>query len=232
MTLNGGQFGYGRPGTWRALGVVIAVHVGALAALLSIRPVAEAVGLPRPLMASLLTVPEPEPEIEPEPLPPRPQVLPRPVQPPPVLAAKADAPTPVAVPAPPPEPEPIPEVLPAPEPIPEPVRTVAAAVAPAPPASPAPVVPPRFDADYLDNPAPVYPALSRRLREEGRVLLRVFVSSEGRAVRVEVRDSSGHERLDGAARTAVEHWRFVPARQGDKGVAAWVLVPISFSLRS
>ena len=28
----------------------------------------------------------------------------------------------------------------------------------------------------------------------------------------------------------VKRWRFVPARQGDRAVAAWVLVPITFSL--
>jgi len=94
------------------------------------------------------------------------------------------------------------------------------------------VAPPRFDADYLHNPAPAYPALSRRLGEEGRVLLRVYVHADGSAGQVEVRESSGYERLDRAAREAVARWRFVPARQGERPVAAWVLVPISFSLRS
>lgn len=94
------------------------------------------------------------------------------------------------------------------------------------------MVPPRFDADYLDNPAPVYPALSRRLGEQGRVLLRVYVLADGSVGQVEVRESSGFERLDRAARETVVRWRFVPARQGERPVAAWVLVPISFSLRS
>jgi protein TonB len=64
------------------------------------------------------------------------------------------------------------------------------------------------------------------------VLLRVFVNPDGGASQVEIRESSGFERLDKAARDTVRRWRFVPARQGDKGVAAWVLVPISFSIRS
>jgi TonB family protein len=88
---------------------------------------------------------------------------------------------------------------------------------------------PRFDADYLDNPAPAYPALSRRMGEHGRVLLRVHVTPEGSPAQIEVRESSGFERLDKAARDTVRRWRFVPAKQGDRGVAAWVLVPISFS---
>jgi protein TonB len=36
------------------------------------------------------------------------------------------------------------------------------------------IVPPRFDAAYLSNPAP-YPSASKRMGEEGRVLLRVQV---------------------------------------------------------
>ena len=75
-------------------------------------------------------------------------------------------------------------------------------------------------------------ALHRRLGEQGRVLLRVFVSPDGAAAQVEIRESSGFERLDRAARDTVLRWRFVPARQGERGVAAWVLVPITFSIRS
>lgn len=93
-----------------------------------------------------------------------------------------------------------------------------------------PLTPPRFDAAYLDNPAPAFPALSRRLQEQGRVLLRVLVTVGGNAERVELRSSSGSARLDGAAFETVKRWCFVPARQGADAVAAWVLVPISFAL--
>jgi len=89
-------------------------------------------------------------------------------------------------------------------------------------------VPPVFHADYLDNPPPNYPQASRRLGERGRVLLRVFVSVEGRAERIEVWNSSGYERLDQAASQAVTAWRFVPARRGNEVIAAWVLIPVSF----
>jgi protein TonB len=92
------------------------------------------------------------------------------------------------------------------------------------------VTPPIFNADYLDNPAPRYPPLSRRSREQGRVLLRVLVTPGGSAQEIEVRDSSGHPRLDDAAREAVRQWKFVPAKRGDEPVAAWVLIPVSFKL--
>jgi protein TonB len=90
------------------------------------------------------------------------------------------------------------------------------------------LTPPVFNANYLENPPPPYPQLSRRNGETGRVLLRVFVSAEGRAERVEINKSSGFDRLDSAARSAVSGWRFVPARRGSERVAAWVLIPVSF----
>jgi len=98
-------------------------------------------------------------------------------------------------------------------------------------AQPAAIVPPQFDADYLDNPAPAYPALSRRLSEAGRVVLRVFVDAGGNARQIEIHTSSRFERLDQAAVDAVRRWRFAAARLGEQPVAAWVLVPVNFSLR-
>lgn len=90
---------------------------------------------------------------------------------------------------------------------------------------------PRFDADYLDNPMPTYPLLSRRLREEGKVLLRVLVESDGRPTRIEIKTSSGSARLDQAAEQAVWRWKFIPAKRGNEAVSAWVVVPISFNLK-
>ena len=94
-----------------------------------------------------------------------------------------------------------------------------------------PISSPRFDAAYLSNPAPVYPALSRRLGEEGKVVLRALVEPEGRSGQIEIRSSSGSPRLDQAAVEAVRRWKFIPARRGDETVAAWVLIPIVFNLR-
>jgi protein TonB len=90
--------------------------------------------------------------------------------------------------------------------------------------------PPRFDAAYLNNPPPAYPAASRQLGEAGRVLLSVRVGRDGNAIEVGLRQSSGYGRLDRAAAEAVRRWRFVPARRGDEAVEASVLVPIDFKL--
>lgn len=89
----------------------------------------------------------------------------------------------------------------------------------------------RFDADYLNNPAPAYPALSRRLGEAGEVMLKVLVSAAGMPARIELARSSGSDRLDRAARDAVARWRFIAARQGEHDIEAWVLVPIIFRLQ-
>ena len=113
-----------------------------------------------------------------------------------------------------------------------PVAAPAAAPSTAPVAAPSALMTsPRFDADYLSNPAPAYPAVSRRLREEGTVLLRVLVRKNGEAAQVLIEQSSGFARLDQSARGTVARWRFVPARDAGGPVDEWVLVPIEFSLR-
>ncbi|MEJ2609268.1 MAG: energy transducer TonB [Candidatus Thiodiazotropha sp.] len=98
-------------------------------------------------------------------------------------------------------------------------------------AEPAPITQPRFNAAYLSNPAPAYPSKSRYWDEEGKVLLKVQVSASGEAMQVLLHKSSGFKRLDQAALNAVRAWKFIPARQDRKAVAAWVVIPIEFSLR-
>jgi protein TonB len=107
----------------------------------------------------------------------------------------------------------------------------AAVIADAAPERPAKLEPPRADLAYLDNPAPAYPAVSKRSREQGRVMLRVRVDEKGKVEDVLIETSSGFNRLDQAAREAVSHWRFLPARLGERAVAGWALVPINFQLR-
>jgi protein TonB len=93
-----------------------------------------------------------------------------------------------------------------------------------------PLIEARFDAAYLTNPKPAYPAASRRMGESGVVYLRVEVDAEGQVLQVEVKSSSGYSRLDRAAQETVLGWRFIPARRGKLAVASWVVVPINYSL--
>jgi len=208
---------HARSSRYAGFAVVVALHAAAIAALLQFEPARSALSEAMPIMVSLITL-QPvveKPQVLPKPLPVKPRVAaPTPPVRQQIVAAAPTAPEPALAPAPP---------LPAP---------VAAVPPPAPaPAIVLPVVPPSFSASYLENPAPVYPPLSRRVGEQGKVMLRVLVSAKGTADTVELRASSGSSRLDDAALESVKHWRFVPARQGDQPVAAWVLVPITFSLK-
>lgn len=92
--------------------------------------------------------------------------------------------------------------------------------------------PPLFNAAYLRNPAPVYPAIARRSGDQGTVMLKVLVNPEGAPVRVELDQSSGSKPLDSAALDAVKGWRFVPARRGAQNIEGWVRVPVVFKLES
>jgi protein TonB len=78
---------------------------------------------------------------------------------------------------------------------------------------------------------PPYPPMARRLGREGRVLLGIVVGADGRVVTAGVVQSSGHSRLDEAARRwVVSHWRYRPATQNGRPVASRTRVEIVFKL--
>lgn len=196
-----------RPSTARRrslLGTVIAAHALVGIALLAIKSVAPEV-LERPLIVDLLQPVEVARREPPKPIPvAKPQAAATTTPQQPVEATTSNAPA---------------------------VSAPAAVVAPAPttPASES-MTRARFDADYLHNPSPTYPALSRRRGEEGKVVLRVSVTPQGTADSVEVGTSSGSSRLDEAALNTVKNWKFIPAKRGDVSIQSWVLVPIIFRL--
>lgn len=84
--------------------------------------------------------------------------------------------------------------------------------------------------EYVRPPVPHYPQASRRQREQGVVILRVLIDPSGQAARIEVHRSSGFSRLDEAAREAVQRAAFKPHVEGGIVQAAFVLIPIEFSL--
>lgn len=92
------------------------------------------------------------------------------------------------------------------------------------------LVEPAADADYLKNPPPGYPRISRRNGEQGTVIVRVFISTQGTPDKAEVRTSSGFTRLDQAALEAVQRWRFVPGRRNGTPEAMWFNIPVLFVL--
>jgi protein TonB len=212
---------------WLALGLVVCAHLAVFAAL---RPQPESLPIetpPEPIMISLVSAPQATPEK------PMPAAQPVAMEQKPVKKKVKPVTKPV-----------IPLVKQTSQPVAPPVEQTSTPVA----TTDSPVAEqqakatnskaadtqtyqsPNFNAAYLNNPAPNYPAISRRLGEEGLVLLQVQVTADGKAGSVELQTGSGSDRLNEAALEAVKKWRFVPAKRGDQAVSASVVVPVRFSI--
>jgi protein TonB len=200
--------------------VVVGLHVGFIWALQSglLMRAAEII-----VPAEILTqfVDPPAPKVEPvPPTPPTPPVQKKAV----AKAPVQPAPQPLAITDPTPSPNAPTGVVTPPLP-PAPV-----AVAPVAPPAPPAVQLPSSDADYLQNPKPPYPPISKRLGEQGKVIVRVLIGADGQPQKSEIRQSSGFDRLDQAAATTVMRWRYVPGKRGGVPEAMWFNVPINFVL--
>ncbi|WP_292993245.1 energy transducer TonB [Nitrosomonas sp.] len=79
--------------------------------------------------------------------------------------------------------------------------------------------------------APDYPAISRRMGEEGKLILRVELDETGHIDEAKVINSSGYERLDAAALTAVKSWQCNPSLRNGQPVRAVALQPFNFVLQ-
>ncbi|WP_432422910.1 energy transducer TonB [Variovorax boronicumulans] len=167
--------------------------------------------------------------------PPKPKVDPPPPPPPPPKVAKAP---------PPPRPQAIREPRPTPAPQ-APVGTTEPPPPPAPPAAPTPPAPPALppappappavqlpssNADYLQNPKAVYPAMSKRLGEQGKVIVKVLVGVDGLPKSAEVKKSSGFDRLDEAAVEYIMKCRFVPGKVNGVVQAMSYDAPVNYVL--
>lgn len=192
----------------------------------------EVVEPPRPVVP-----PPPPPQVRPPPRqavvqpdtppPPRPDVTPPPTLAVPVNPEPApQAPTAIAAP-----PAPLPPMT---APV-TPTAVAAAPPKPAPveirPAAPPKVEPPSSDAAYLQNPKPVYPPMSKRLNEQGTVLVRVLIGVDGTAKKVELQQSSGFDRLDQASLETALKWRYVPGKPRGIPEETWVTIPIAWNLK-
>ena len=216
-----------------ALSVVL-FHIGALWALQSgLLLRAAQIIVPAEILSEFIEPPAPK-IVPPPPAPPVPVAVQQPVvktkapmlPPPPQPVAIADAtPSPNA---------PVGVITPQP-PAPPIAAPVAEAPAPAPAPPPAPPAPPKVelpssDADYLQKPKPAYPPLSKRLGEQGKVLVRVLIGVDGNAQKAEIKQSSGFERLDQSAMATVLRWRYTPGKRAGVPEAMWFNVPINFVL--
>jgi len=135
------------------------------------------------------------------------------------------------------KPSPRPKVKPAPPP---PLGGATAeprsARQPAPPSPPTPEPKKELVLGHSGAPSyarfipPDYPERARRRNLEGKVLLRVLISAEGRAKAVEVLESS-HPEFTLAARASARRSRYVPMKRLGQPEEAWVLIPFHFKLR-
>ncbi len=119
---------------------------------------------------------------------------------------------------------------PAVSPAPQVASPAAAKPATAPTPAPARLIHADVNTAYLQNPAPSYPTMSRKLGESGTVTLWVAVNAGGTVDDLGVLRSSGYARLDTEALKSVKQWRFNPAKRGGEAVADKVSVPIEFAL--
>lgn len=214
----------------RALGFSLALHVAVVAlwqwaGVREVEPPSEASvhDASHPVVVSL-TPREPSPSAAQTPVRPAADVVPRRAAPAAeTLAAGSVAATSVVSTSAATAPAPVSAVVPA---------SVAAVVAiPATPAlTPAAVELPSTEADYWHNPKPAYPSLSRRLGEQGKVLVRVFIDASGQPQQAEVKQSSGFERLDQTALNTVLKWRYLPGKRNGTPEAMWLQVPLEFRL--
>ena len=214
----------------RRLFIVIAVvgfHVLGLWALQTglLRRAVELV-VPVEVLAELIELPQPQVT----PSPPPPQQQPKPVQKQvtPQKTEPKPAPQPMAIADPTPSAS-APTGTTAPQPPAPPMLAPVTVAEPAPPAPPK-IELPSSSADYLNNAPPPYPPLSKRLNEQGKVIVRAFIEVNGTASKAEIRTSSGFERLDQTALQTVLKWRYVPGKRAGTPEAMWFNIPINFVL--
>lgn len=200
------------------LGLIILLHIGFFYALQSglLRQAAQA--LPMEVFASFIT-----PDSPPAPSPPQPQPAPPKTV---SIVQRSVAPAPVV------NTTPSPQAITAAPPSPPTAMEVAAPTFSALPATPALPKTISSGVEYIEPPQPVYPPLSLRMGEQGRVVLRVLVDAKGHPERVEVQKSSGFPRLDEAGKRAVLRALFRPHIDDGQAVAVYVIVPIKFQLNN
>lgn len=213
-----GSVARARLGSLMAAAVVtFVIHSLVAWALLALGPDERKAHRPaHPLEVTLLTPPQVLPPKPTPPSPPRPKPIVKPEVKPvaaPILPLVIPEPEPQVVS----EEPPLPVAAPQEEPTLVPVEHPGAL--------------PEYNAAHLHNPAPAYPAIAKRLRIEGTVLVRVLVSSAGLPKKIERARTSGSPVLDEAALKAVRDWVFVPARRGTESIEAWVEIPIKFHLK-
>lgn len=89
--------------------------------------------------------------------------------------------------------------------------------------------PPKIDKSYSQPQLP-YPDAAQVNGEEGSIVLRVKVGSEGRVRNVKIAKTSGFDDLDNAAIEGVLRYRFVPAQENGETSTEWTDLTVTYQL--
>ena len=84
--------------------------------------------------------------------------------------------------------------------------------------------------DASGCPKPAYPAASIRANETGLVTLTFLIDVDGKVLESKVERSSGHRRLDEAARAGLGICKFKPATVDGKPERAWARIQYDWKL--
>lgn len=79
---------------------------------------------------------------------------------------------------------------------------------------------------------PEYPAASKRLEEEGTVVVNFLIDLDGKVIQGKVETSSGFERLDKAALEGLGRCQFKPGTVDGKPEQAWAKMKYTFKLQN
>jgi protein TonB len=79
-------------------------------------------------------------------------------------------------------------------------------------------------------PEPIYPSLSRRIGEEGKAMVRLFINESGQVEKTSLAQSSGVQRLDQAALDAGQKARCKPFIEFGKPIKVTAIQPYIFRL--
>lgn len=85
---------------------------------------------------------------------------------------------------------------------------------------------------FPSNPSPGYPAAAVRDRRQGRVVVLMQVSAEGKVTKAEIHKTSGWPDIDAVALEVAKTWKFTPARRDGKPVAHEYIKPWNFRLEN
>jgi len=88
------------------------------------------------------------------------------------------------------------------------------------------------EANAIGSSKPTYPREAHLRQLEGRVVLLLRISAEGKVTEAQVHKSSGHAILDQSALNFAWTMKFTPARENGQAVAVRALYPVSYSLSS